>query len=68
MANVRKIYVEPGEMIEVRFVGPDFEKNARGWKEQLHPRSCLVRFFDAARVGFSNPATSVVSFMSNPKE
>lgn len=41
---MRKIYVNPGELVEVRIVGCDTEKTSRGWSEQVFPSSMLVSF------------------------
>jgi hypothetical protein len=35
--NVRKIYVEEGELVEIRIVPKDEPKNAAAFQERLHP-------------------------------
>jgi hypothetical protein len=37
MKKIRKIYVEEGEMVEIRVVPSGEEHNATGFKERLYP-------------------------------
>ena len=47
MARPRVIYLEPGEMVEFRFVNEDdgYGRNAADWRAQSHPTSLLARLW-----------------------
>lgn len=63
MANKEKIiYVEPGQMIEVRVVAPDlYGPNVDSWKEG--PRGKLfMQIKDSGHIELADPATRVTWF------
>lgn len=53
----RKIYINPGEMIEFRFINDDeLPKNATEWRYQTRPRSALLIFHGYEKISAADPA------------
>lgn len=40
----RRIFVHPGEIIEVRLVHHLYDKTLSGWRDQTYPKSVAYRF------------------------
>lgn len=55
----RIVYVHPGEMIEFRFVHPDSDKSAAGWREQLRPQHLLLMMRSGTCISAADPAVSL---------
>ena len=54
MAKPKKIYIHPGDMIDIHFVHENFEANASGFREQSHKETMLIRA-DRWRVAIGSP-------------
>lgn len=67
MSGPRVIYVEPGEMVELRIVSEGFEKNARDWNAQARPGKILMLVNGSDSVSFADHAVRPVPWGSGLK-
>lgn len=55
----RVIYVHPGETVEFRVVGHQFEKNNTGWRTQSRPDKLLVMVNSSTGISLADPAAGL---------
>lgn len=65
MKPVRKIYVNPGELIEVRFVHEDYAKTAKDWAEQVYPQKTLLKLHSVSEISDAIGSLRVVPWDRN---
>lgn len=58
----RKVYINPGDMVEVHIVHPAFEPNASGAREQTHRSSILFGFVNYTEFAVSDLMARQVSW------
>ena len=64
--SVRKIYLHPGDMIDLRFCHPSDEKSAAAWRDQLSPPNVLIRAFPD-RLTCADPAVTFDTNFCTPE-
>lgn len=57
MMAKRIVYVNPGDLIELRVIrDPDLPRNATEWAYQVRPESLLLQYKSYREIGYADPA------------
>ena len=69
MTAKKVVYIEPGDMIEVRICPPGYDKNARDWSAQTGSENkVLIRVHGKDSVSFATPQTRLVDWTDANRE
>ena len=57
--TIKRVYVNPGEMLDLRIVDEDFDRTAAGWREQLRPQNILLTVDNYNSITVTDPSVNL---------